>query len=89
MISGTARGGLLDVHRDPHELGARLARARGTAAPSPSTSAVSVFDMDWTTTGAPPPTQTFPTRTPTVRWRGRAAPCAEAGVGAAGPDIRR
>ena len=33
----------------------------------PSTSAVSVFDMDWTTTGAPPPTVTLPTRTPTVR----------------------
>ena len=32
-------------------------------------SAVSVFDMDWTTTGAPPPTWTGPTFTPTVVWR--------------------
>src|SRR5215204_1418990 len=29
-------------------------------------SAVSVIVIDWTTTGAPPPTWTFPTRTPTV-----------------------
>src|ERR1035437_4471497 len=36
-----------------------------------STSAVSVFDMDCTTTGAPPPTWTFPTRTPTVPCRAR------------------
>ena len=34
-----------------------------------ATSAVSVFAMDWTTTGAPPPTWTCPTRTPTVAWR--------------------
>src|SRR5262249_35428373 len=33
------------------------------------TSTVSVFAMDWTTTGAPPPTWTLPTRTPTVAWR--------------------
>jgi hypothetical protein len=36
-----------------------------------ATSAVSVFAIDWTTTGAPPPTWTLPTRTPTVRWRSR------------------
>src|SRR5262245_21394609 len=35
------------------------------------TSTVSVFDIDWTTTGAPPPTMTLPTRTPTVAWRFR------------------
>jgi hypothetical protein len=29
-------------------------------------SAVSVIVIDWTTTGAPPPTWTCPTRTPTV-----------------------
>src|SRR5262245_2636081 len=33
------------------------------------TSAVSVFAMDWTATGAPPPTMTLPTGTPTVEWR--------------------
>src|SRR6266508_6191675 len=31
-----------------------------------ATSAVSVLAIDWTTTGAPPPTRTGPTRTPTV-----------------------
>ena len=30
---------------------------------------MSVFDIDWTTTGAPPPTCTGPTLTPTVAWR--------------------
>src|SRR5689334_4199523 len=37
-----------------------------------ATSAVSVLAIDWTTTGAPPPTWTPrspPTRTPTVAWR--------------------
>ncbi len=34
-----------------------------------ATSAVSVLAMDWTTTGAPPPTRTGPTGTPTVWWR--------------------
>jgi hypothetical protein len=34
-----------------------------------STSAVSVLVIDWTTIGAPPPTMTDPTCTPTVRWR--------------------
>ena len=32
----------------------------------PAASAVSVIVMDWTTTGAPPPTRTVPTRTPIV-----------------------
>ena len=32
-------------------------------------STVSVFAIDWTTTGAPPPTWTGPTGTPTVVWR--------------------
>ena len=36
----------------------------------PSMSAVSVLVMDWTTTGAPPPTVTSPTRTGTVLCRG-------------------
>ena len=63
--------GLVDVHRHAHELGARRRRARAPAATVPSTSAVSVFDMDWTTTGAPPPTRTFrPARRPVVPWRG-------------------
>ena len=39
-----------------------------------SMSAVSVLVIDWTTIGAPPPTMTapspWPTRTPTVAWRG-------------------
>jgi hypothetical protein len=35
----------------------------------PSISAVSVLVIDWTTTGASPPTMTPPTMTPTVRWR--------------------
>src|SRR5262245_57565869 len=34
-------------------------------------SAVSVLAIDWTTTGAPPPTWTGPTRTPVVWCRGR------------------
>src|SRR5690606_14484222 len=34
-----------------------------------STAAVSVLVMDWTTTGAPPPTITSPTFTPTVMRR--------------------
>jgi hypothetical protein len=33
------------------------------------TSAVSVLAIDWTTTGAPPPTMTGPTGTPTVARR--------------------
>src|SRR5207247_10070966 len=32
-------------------------------------SAVSVIVIDWTTTGAPPPTRTRPTLTPAVLWR--------------------
>ena len=36
-----------------------------TCATVPSTSAVSVLVIDWTTTGAPPPTITPPTSTPT------------------------
>ena len=40
-----------------------------------SMSAVSVLVIDWTTIGAPPPTMTAPspspTRTPTVAWRER------------------
>src|SRR5260370_30581275 len=35
----------------------------------PAMSAVSVFVIDWTTTGAPPPTWIGPTWTPTVAWR--------------------
>src|SRR5712692_8866698 len=35
----------------------------------PTTSAVSVLVIDWTTTGAPPPTWIGPTLTPTVAWR--------------------
>jgi hypothetical protein len=42
-----------------------LARA-ATWATVASTSAVSVFVIDWTTIGAPPPTVTEPTFTPIV-----------------------
>jgi hypothetical protein len=41
-----------------------------TCATVASTSAVSVFVIDCTTTGAPPPTITPPTSTATVLWRG-------------------
>src|SRR6202165_3990853 len=50
--------------------------ARASAATWPavaSTSAVSVLVMDWTTTGAPPPTVTLPTRTGTVLCLGNGA----------------
>ncbi len=50
--------------------------ARASAATCPTvaaTSAVSVFVIDWTTTGAPPPTVTFPTLTGTVLCLGSGA----------------
>jgi hypothetical protein len=47
-----------------------LARA-ATCATVWSMSAVSVLVIDWTTTGAPPPTITPPTSTPTERLRGK------------------
>src|SRR5476651_443600 len=52
----------------------------------PSTSAVSVLVIDCTTTGAPPPTTTAPTRTGTPCLRG-AAPAAFASVGTTGAFI--
>ena len=42
-----------------------------TCATVPSTSAVSVLVIDWTTTGASPPTMMPPTSTPTERLRGK------------------
>ena len=65
MISGTAcaASGTLTVTRtisDPACASSMHCRA------VPATSAVSVLAIDWTTTGAPPPTVTGPTRTATV-----------------------
>src|SRR5689334_14245756 len=71
LISGTAAAasGTLTVMRtisDPASASAMHCAA------VPAASAVSVLVIDWTTTGAPPPTCTapgpLPTRTPTVRW---------------------
>jgi len=65
LISGTAAAasGMLTVIRTISEP-ARASSMHWVAVDFTST--VSVFDMDWTTTGAPPPTMTLPTRTPTV-----------------------
>ena len=65
LISGTAAAasGTLTVTRtisDPASASSMHCRAVA------ATSAVSVIVMDWTTTGAPPPTWTLPTRTPMV-----------------------
>src|SRR5687768_16954935 len=65
FISGTAAAasGVLTVTRtssDPASASSTHCRTVATA------SAVSVIVIDWTTTGAPPPTRTFPTLTPTV-----------------------
>src|SRR6185436_2041378 len=65
LISGTAAAasGTFTVTRtisDPASHSSTTCRAVAAA------SAVSVMVIDWTTTGAPPPTWTLPTRTPTV-----------------------
>ena len=68
LISGTAAAasGMLTVMRTSSE----PARASSMHCVEVDlTSTVSVFAIDWTTTGAPPPTITLPTRTPTVWWR--------------------
>ena len=68
LISGTAAAasGMLTVIRTSSE----PARASSMHCfVVDGTSAVSVFAIDWPTTGAPPPTWTLPTRTPTVAWR--------------------
>src|SRR6188474_1274230 len=67
LISGTAwaASGTFTVTRtisDPASASSMHWRAVASA------SAVSVIVIDWTTTGAPPPTCTRPTRTPTVLW---------------------
>ncbi len=65
LISGTAAAasGRLTVTRTISEpASASSMHCRAVAAAS----AVSVIVIDWTTTGAPPPTCTRPTRTPTV-----------------------
>ena len=71
LISGTAAAasGRFTVTRtisDPASASSTHWRAVAAA------SAVSVIVIDWTTTGAPPPTCTWPTFTPTVRWSLRA-----------------
>src|SRR4051812_5153733 len=65
LISGTAAAasGTFTVTRtisEPASASSMHCRAVDTG------SAVSVIVIDWTTTGAPPPTWTLPTRTPTV-----------------------
>src|SRR5688572_9603987 len=65
LISGTAAAasGRLTVTRTSSEpASASSIHCRAVDAAS----AVSVIVIDWTTTGAPPPTWTCPTRTPTV-----------------------
>ena len=57
------RGGRVAVDGDPDQLRAG-ARQRLDLRAVPSTSAVSVLVIDWTTIGAPPPTITPPTRRP-------------------------
>ena len=67
LISGTAAAasGRFTVTRTSSEpASASSTHWRAVAAAS----AVSVIVIDWTTTGAPPPTCTWPTFTPTVRW---------------------
>src|SRR3982751_4908253 len=70
-ISGTAAAapGMFTVMRTISEPASASAMH---CAAVPAASAVSVLVIDWTTTGAPPPTCTapgpLPTRTPTVRW---------------------
>ena len=61
-------GGFGKVDRDPHHLGSGFGELDALLRPSPRASAVSVIVIDCTTTGAPPPTWTRPTFTPTVLW---------------------
>src|SRR5262245_55039955 len=71
LISATvaAASGTLTVMRTISEPASASAMHCAAVA---AASAVSVLVIDWTTTGAPPPTCTapgpLPTRTPTVRW---------------------
>ncbi len=58
-------GRLVGVDRDAHELRAGLRQLAHLVRAVASTSAVSVFVIDWTTTGTPPPTVTAPMRTAT------------------------
>ena len=62
------RGRLVGVDRDAHDLGAGVGELV-TCSTVAATSAVSVLVIDWTTTGAPPPITTPPTRTAWVRCR--------------------
>src|SRR2546422_8911682 len=68
LISGTAAAasGTLTVTRTISEP-ASASSTHCLAVAAAST--VSVIVIDWTTTGAPPPTVTRPTLTPTVLWR--------------------
>ena len=74
LISGTAAAasGRLTVTRtisDPASASSMICCAVARA------SAVSVIVIDWTTTGAPPPTWKRPTFTPTVLWSLAACIC--------------
>src|SRR6266567_5835000 len=68
LISGTAAAasGTLTVQRTISEPASASSKVCFRV---DSTSAVSVLVMDWTTTGAPPPTVTLPTWTATVLCR--------------------
>ena len=70
---GHGGGGLVAVDREPHHLRACPRQSAAIWRVVASMSAVSVLVIDWTTIGAPPPTVTAaspsPTRTPTVAWR--------------------
>ncbi len=59
------------------------AASAATCRAVPSTSAVSVFVIDCTTTGAPPPTWTWPTRTATVLRLGNGAAASIIGISSA------
>ena len=62
---GNGFGSFWQVDRDTHHFGPGFASSMHCCAVA-AASAVSVMVIDWTTTGAPPPTWTGPTRTPTV-----------------------
>ena len=61
--------GPLFIGRDTHGLSEPAWASSMHCRAVERTSAVSVLAMDWTTTGAPPPTRTGPTGTATVAWR--------------------
>ena len=63
---GHGRRRLGQVDGDAHHLRAGLGQLDALLRPSPRASAVSVIVIDWTTTGAPPPTWTADRTPPTL-----------------------